>query len=185
MAKKTSPLRGLRVASPCSADWDEMWGNDRVRFCGHCNLNVYNLSGMSKVEAERLLASTEGRLCVRFYRRKDGTVLTQDCPVGLEAFKRRVNQIAVAVVSSALSLAASFGAMSLFGGRPAGRAPAVMGKIAAPAPEPPQHEVMRGSPVPPPFQGEVVMGVMEPPVGMGRVPRPPADRSHSGTTRRK
>ena len=30
-----------------------------------------------------MVQATQGRLCVRFYRRADGTVLTQDCPVGL------------------------------------------------------------------------------------------------------
>ena len=61
-----------------------MYGDDRVRFCSSCNLNVYNLSGMSRQEVTELFRLVEGRLCVRFYRRKDGTVLTRDCPVGLK-----------------------------------------------------------------------------------------------------
>ena len=79
---KTSPLNNIKVASPCSANWDEMLGDDRKRYCGECKLNVFNLSGMTKMEAENLLLDSEGRVCVRFYRRSDGTVLTQDCPVG-------------------------------------------------------------------------------------------------------
>jgi hypothetical protein len=164
MAKKTSPLQGLHVASPCSANWDEMWGNDRVRFCGHCNLNVYNLSGMSKAEAEYVVASAEGRLCARFYRRKDGTILTQDCPVGLAAFKQRVNQIGVAAISSVLSLFASFGAMSLFGGKSTVSTPQVMGVIAVPVETlPPEyHEAVAGqisAPPQPPYP--VTMGDVE------------------------
>jgi len=81
MAKFTSPLNNLKVASPCSQDWEAMIGNERKRFCGDCKLNVYNLSGMTRAEAENLLINSEGRLCVRFYKRADGTVLTQDCPV--------------------------------------------------------------------------------------------------------
>jgi hypothetical protein len=45
---------------------------------------------MTESEAEALLASASGRLCVQFYRRADGTVLTQDCPVGLAAVKRKM-----------------------------------------------------------------------------------------------
>jgi hypothetical protein len=151
MAKKTSPLNGLHVASPCSANWDDMWGNDRVRFCGHCNLNVYNLSRMSKAEAEHVVASTEGRLCARFYRRKDGTILTQDCPVGLAAFKQRVNRIGVAVMSSVLSLFASFGGMWLFGGKSTGSTPEVMGTIAVPEEKlPPDVEIVAGGITAPP-----------------------------------
>jgi hypothetical protein len=72
MAKFTNPLANVRVASPCPANWDEMVGDERKRFCGQCKLNVYNLSGMPRDEAENLLLNAEGRLCVRFYRRTDG-----------------------------------------------------------------------------------------------------------------
>ena len=71
-----SPLKNLKVASPCSADWDRMAGDDRKRFCGDCKLHVYNLSGMTKYDAENLLRLSEGRLCVRYFQRADGTVLT-------------------------------------------------------------------------------------------------------------
>jgi hypothetical protein len=164
MSKKTSPLQGLRVASPCSANWDEMWGNDRVRFCGQCNLNVYNLSGMSKAEAERLVSSAEGRLCARFYRRKDGTILTQDCPVGIEAFKQRVNRIGVAVISSVLSLFTSFGAMWLFGGKSTGSTPQVMGVIAMPVEPLPReyYEEVAGEVVPAPTVGVAVVPERQP-----------------------
>lgn len=76
-----------------------MIGTDRKRFCGECKLNVYNLSGMSEVEAENLLLNSEGRLCVRFFKRADGTILTKDCPVGWQAIKRRVSKTATAFAS--------------------------------------------------------------------------------------
>jgi hypothetical protein len=88
MARIPLPLDRISVASPCTASWDEMRGDDRVRFCGHCQLNVYNLSAMTRQAAEQLVAQREGRLCVRFYRRTDDTVLTPDCPRGLEALRR-------------------------------------------------------------------------------------------------
>ncbi len=82
-------LDNIRIAQPCKADWDSMKGNDRVRHCAECNLNVYNLSEMTKDEAEQLVLHTEGRLCVRFFRRRDGRVLTSDCPVGVRALRYR------------------------------------------------------------------------------------------------
>src|SRR3954469_22981979 len=90
MGRAMVSLEMVRVASPCPADWDSMKGDDRVRFCGQCNLNVYNLSGMTRDEAEELVNSAEGRLCVQLLVREDGTVLTQDCPVGLRALRRKV-----------------------------------------------------------------------------------------------
>ena len=99
MKKFTNPLDNIRIASPCKANWDEMPGNEQRRFCSQCNLNVYNLSGMTRDEAENLLLAAEGRVCVRFYRRRDGALLTQDCPVGWQAVKRRVSRTATAFVS--------------------------------------------------------------------------------------
>lgn len=82
-------LETVSIASPCTADWNAMSGDHQKRFCELCQLNVYNLSGMTQAAAEALIAESEGRLCVRFFRRADGTLITQDCPVGLEALHRR------------------------------------------------------------------------------------------------
>jgi hypothetical protein len=98
------PLEDVRVASPCRADWELMQGDDRVRFCQTCAKNVYNLSEMSRVQAENLIAAKEGNLCVRFYQRADGTVLTDNCPVGLKLVRRPFQW-----------LAASFAALLLAG----------------------------------------------------------------------
>src|SRR3954464_4917655 len=109
MRKFTSPLDGVRVAAPCPADWEKMVGDERVRFCGQCSLHVYNLSGMTKREAEGLVANAEGRLCVRYYRRADGSILTRNCPVGLRALKQRVSRIAGAALSAVLGFFAGLG----------------------------------------------------------------------------
>ncbi len=43
------------VAVPCPAKWEQMYAVDgnRVCFCSQCNLNVYNLSEMSREQADR------------------------------------------------------------------------------------------------------------------------------------
>ena len=119
MPKLTSPLDHIKIAAPCSADWDQMFSfeDKRVRFCSQCNLNVYNLSDMSRQEAEALINKTEGRLCVRFYRKADGSILTQNCPVGLRAIKRRVAWVAQVVLGMALSFASGFALYFLHMGR--------------------------------------------------------------------
>lgn len=100
MRRFSNPLSNVKVASPCPADWDKMIGDERIRFCGQCQLNVYNLSAMTRDQAESVIAGTEGRLCVRFYRRNDGSILTQDCPVGLRAIRQRASRIRRAVLSA-------------------------------------------------------------------------------------
>lgn len=114
MAKFTNPLDNVSVASPCSQDWNQMLGSERKRYCGDCKLNVYNLSGMTRDEAENLIMNAEGRLCVRFYRRADGSVLTKDCPVGWQAVKRRVSRTAAAAVSLFFGLLGGLGFATAF-----------------------------------------------------------------------
>ena len=84
-------LDDVRVAAPCRASWDAMTriDGDRVRHCGDCDKRVYNLSQMTRDEAEALIVAHEGKLCVRYYRRADGTILTKDCPVGVGKRRRR------------------------------------------------------------------------------------------------
>lgn len=114
MSKFINPLSNVRIASPCSRDWNEMIGTERKRFCGECKLNVYNLSGMTRREAENLLLNSEGRLCVRFYRRADGSVLTKDCPVGWQALKQRVSRAATAFASLVFAACGGIGLVNYF-----------------------------------------------------------------------
>jgi hypothetical protein len=81
-----------------------MTGDIRVRFCDHCRLNVYNISELSRSEAENLITSSQGRLCTRLFRRADGTILTKDCPVGLRALRMRVSKRAAAVFTVIASI---------------------------------------------------------------------------------
>jgi hypothetical protein len=90
-----------------------MAGDERIRFCPQCQLNVYNLSAMPREEAEAIVRQREtARVCIGFYRRPDGTILTRDCPVGaaalarMRAVQRRLRLLACA--SLVLLLAAFF-----------------------------------------------------------------------------
>lgn len=95
-------LDNIRVASPCTASWDGMVGDERVRHCGQCNKNVYNLSGMTRPEAEMLIAGRNGELCVRYYQRTDGTIITSDCTIGVkQKRRRRVIAAGIALIASA------------------------------------------------------------------------------------
>jgi hypothetical protein len=148
-------LEAIRVASPCNAGWDNMVGDDRVRFCGKCEKNVYNLSALTRSEAEALVREKEGLMCVHLYRRADGTVLTADCPDGVE--RKRLRQRVWATVSAwAASVAIVLG---LFGGRAradlsmkdgkkasgaAKKAPAAAQKTPPPRPKKEQLDVVDG-----------------------------------------
>ncbi len=94
-------LNTIRVASPCPANWEEMSGDERSRYCGQCELNVYNLSDMTRDEAEGFLSEKEGRVCVRYFQREDGTIITKDCPVGLQIkHQKRVQFVRKGIAAS-------------------------------------------------------------------------------------
>ena len=100
MTQPTRPsLPNLRVASPCRVDWSAMApvDGDRVRACGQCKKHVYNLSNMTRAEAEALIGKTEGELCIRYFERKDGTIVLADCVV------RRSNRFVAAGAAALLA----------------------------------------------------------------------------------
>jgi hypothetical protein len=139
-----SILPEIRIASPCPANWDEMTGDERARFCGQCQKHVYNLSALTAEAAAALIREKEGNLCGRLYRRADGTVIhAEDCPVGLAARQwRRVKHWAGAVASLVMLVLGAGRAQA--GEKPGGAKPAptppaggaTLGIICEPSPTP-------------------------------------------------
>src|SRR5262245_48514698 len=103
-------VEDIRIATPCSARWEEMIGDDLVRFCNICSKNVYNISAMTRREAQNFI-NERTNLCGRIYMRKDGKVMTTDCSVGLAAVRKQIAKRAsliLAVVFSFMTGAGTF-----------------------------------------------------------------------------
>lgn len=159
-------LDNIRVATPCTADWNQMTGDERTRHCGQCRKNVYNLSGMTRDEAEALIVERNGDLCVRYYQRSDGTILLADCTVGRASRNRHrwIAAGAAAVVSAGLGAAI---AVNQLGTERLGEMRPVIG--AFPLHPPPELQLHEPPPPPPPQQQveepeqvHVIMGGMRP-----------------------
>lgn len=103
------PLQRLVVKSPCSQDWDSMVGNDRVRFCEHCSLNVHNISEMTRAQALLLANRSRGRLCVRYHSNVQKEIVTR-APGSrrLHQIGRRVSRFASGAFTATLSVSAAF-----------------------------------------------------------------------------
>lgn len=103
-------LDNLQIATPCSARWERMIPlnendkRDTVRFCQSCRKNVYNVSMMSRAEADQLILQHEGKgeLCIRMSKREDGTVITNDCPLGQRKIRRSMGISALALALLAM-----------------------------------------------------------------------------------
>src|SRR5262245_62045274 len=104
MTNTSIALDQITVASPCHVNWGAMTGDDRARFCSLCKLHVYDLSAMSREEATVFVSERDGRTCVRFFRRQDGTILTRDCPVGLRAVRQRFARALAALAGIVVAL---------------------------------------------------------------------------------
>jgi hypothetical protein len=61
-------IDSIEVKTPCSEDWNEMKGNDKVRFCSHCSFEVNNVSALTRKQAMRLVRDSKGGICVRFVK---------------------------------------------------------------------------------------------------------------------
>ena len=94
----------VRISSPCTEKWESMVGDDRVRHCAKCRLNVFNLKELTEPEVRALLSKAEGRVCTRVFARADGTVLTKDCPTGVALLRRRALGAVTMVAALALAV---------------------------------------------------------------------------------
>lgn len=100
-------LKNLTIPSPCSTDWNSMKGNDQVRFCEHCDLSVFNLSAMTRHQAERLVTRSNGRLCVQFVSDPNGKPLFGEAGQKLYRISRRASRIAAGAFTAALSVSSA------------------------------------------------------------------------------
>lgn len=93
----------VKIASPCHARWEDMTGDDKSRFCHQCKKHVFNFSAMAAEQVAELIRAKEGKLCGRFYRRRDGTMLTANCPVGVERYFMRLKALVATVATLLLT----------------------------------------------------------------------------------
>src|SRR5215213_2596864 len=101
---KKSFIDSIRVADPCTENWDEMTGNERVRFCSHCAKDVNNISEMTRKEVTRLVHRSNGKLCVRY--RTDPKTNSPIFSERVSAFAR--HSVAAGVVGASLLTAGAY-----------------------------------------------------------------------------
>jgi hypothetical protein len=104
-----SPFTQLRIASPCNQDWDTMIGNDRVRFCEHCQLSVHNLNLASRKQVRRLIARSGDRLCVSYSQPVPPRVPM--API-LHKIGRRTSALAAGAITATLGMSSAVAAAS-------------------------------------------------------------------------
>src|SRR4029453_910236 len=105
MTKRPGILDQLQISIPCASDWDQMVDSGRTRYCSECSRDVYDISRMTRNEAEALISSARGRLCGRLVREADGSTLTAaPFTVSSNPAGRRVSPIATVVVTAIMGV---------------------------------------------------------------------------------
>jgi hypothetical protein len=176
-AARRRPVRldALRVAAPCKERWDDMRGDAVSRHCQRCDQPVFNLSAMSRDQAEAFLAERVGPsagACVRFYRRADGTVMTADCAPGA-----RRRQRGLAAAAGLLASAAAGAGLLAHGAASPTRAVDAASWLEDPPEPPPEHFTMGAvaefelPPPPPPPPPAVETAIPACPPVQGPLPR--------------
>jgi carboxypeptidase family protein/ankyrin repeat protein len=103
--------RQFEITSPCTENWDAMIGNDRVRFCSHCQLFVNDLSQLNRKQIRRLILKSKGRLCVRYSSVNPRPTVT---PVRvLHKIGRRTSMVAASAFSATLGLTSAMAASNV------------------------------------------------------------------------
>ena len=106
------PHERLEISEPCSAEWDSMMGNERVRFCAHCRLHVQNLSEITPKQALELVRRSGGRLCLRIERDLSGSPRTRALAAPLYQIGRRASRLAAGAFGAALTLCSTAAAQT-------------------------------------------------------------------------
>lgn len=91
----------IEIATPCQEDWNSMIGNDRIRFCHHCQLSVHDISEMNRKQLRKLISQSKERLCVRY---EEPVFEKKHPPLLLHRIGRRTSKIAAGAFSASLSL---------------------------------------------------------------------------------
>ena len=170
-----SLLDPIRMAFECPLRWEKLIGGDRTRHCAACDKHVFNLSAMTRIEAQRLLDDSETPICIRVEVGADGRARFQPALPGLAASAAVVAAAAIVAVGPSppsAPLAAPSAQVQAVGAKAACALPPMI----VPAPPP---VVRMGEPAlvapPPPTPAPPVVAPAPPPVEhpMGKVAQPP------------
>jgi hypothetical protein len=146
-------LNVIQVASPCQAPWEQMSGDEQRRFCTHCKKFVHNLTAMPADEAEKLICSSAGDLCVRFARDpRSGQVITLDYRSPPRSSRGRAFAVIASILASASIAATWVGYKVMRKPLPPPPPPAVFvaGGMAAPPVRATPTPISQGKPAPQP-----------------------------------
>lgn len=104
MNEEANTLERARVVSSCTESWDEMAGNDEVRFCSHCSKHVHNFAKLTRRQAEDLVTRSQGSICARIERRADASIVTREAAFSVRTARLRASRWTGAAFAALIGL---------------------------------------------------------------------------------
>ena len=108
-------IDAISIATPCPMKWSKMNRSDieATRFCDRCHKHVHDVSRMQDSDVVSLLdrSRTDADVCVRLFRRPDGTIVTASCPPPPPAPPKRRRQFTLAMMMGLVTAAGGLFAM--------------------------------------------------------------------------
>jgi hypothetical protein len=96
-------LENLEIKNPCSINWDEMTGDEGIRYCGKCRHQVYNLSEMPKRRALKILNQPNAKVCVSYLQDEENQTIRL---TNLSIFEQYSFKVISAILTIIFSLTA-------------------------------------------------------------------------------
>jgi len=98
----TAPKHPL-VPKPCPEDWDQLTPTEQGHHCQTCKTKVWDISSMTRGQAEAFLARHTDHLCVSYRERSNGEIVYAPEPVVPAGRLTRLLPAAAAGLSLALA----------------------------------------------------------------------------------
>jgi hypothetical protein len=91
------------LEKPCPVKWESMIGDEKRRYCEHCQLHVHNLSAMTTSERDELLAPGAERKCISYLTCEDASVPAGKARLKLQSLSRLPQWLAAIIAIFASS----------------------------------------------------------------------------------
>lgn len=93
----------LKIDFPCTADWNQMRGNERIRYCEECNKYVYDFARLPRRQVEEMMAASPGRICAKLTYKNNSLVFLDSKPRPRPE-SHRASPLAAAILTAMLGI---------------------------------------------------------------------------------
>lgn len=96
-----------QITKPCQQNWDAMTGDEKKRFCSHCQLHVHNLSAMTPDEQLAVFSHRDEKSCITYLEKGNEMRVCTNTWVAVHRLFRPFRRVAFSLSAIVAALLAS------------------------------------------------------------------------------